>query len=181
MIHCFHPDCAACVKFLYASLVFAMIFYMIVSTIIVFTRHQWCIWLKDVFTSIDRWVSLSLSLSLTHTYTHTRTHTRTHAQVGPIELFICSWQLLIRFHCNLTFFLKLLIELSDFKKLYRSLVWAFPASLNVGWVTMLGCTVLHRPFFQHQQCNWADSCTQYPGQLVILRPAGLQTFLGGMH
>ena len=36
-------------------------------------------------------------------------------------------------------------------------------------------------FFQHQQCNWADSCTQYPGQLVILRPAGLQTFLGGMH
>ena len=36
-------------------------------------------------------------------------------------------------------------------------------------------------FFQHQQCNWADSCIQYPGQLVILRPAGLQTFLEGMH
>ena len=32
-------------------------------------------------------------------------HTHTHAQVGPIELFLCSWQLLIRFHCNLTFFL----------------------------------------------------------------------------
>ena len=31
-------------------------------------------------------------------------------------------------------------------------------------------------FFQHQQCNWADSCTQYSGQLVILRPAGLQIF-----
>ena len=41
---------------------------------------------------------------------------------------------------------------------------------------MLGCTVLAKPFFQHQQCNWADSCTQYPGQPVILRPAGLQIF-----
>ena len=29
-------------------------------------------------------------------------------------------------------------------------------------------------FFEHQQCNWVDSCTQYPGQLVILCPAGLQ-------
>ena len=84
----------------------------------------------------------------------------THAQVGPVELFLRSWQLLIRFHCTLIFFLKLLIKLSDFKKLYRSLVWAFPASLNVWWEAMLGCTVLHRPFFQHQQCNWADSCTQ---------------------
>ena len=33
---------------------------------------------------------------------------------------------------GLSLYLKLLIELSDFKKLYRSLVWAFPASLNVG-------------------------------------------------
>ena len=40
---------------------------------------------------------------------------------------------------------------------------------------MLGCIVLHRPFFQHQQCNWADSCTQYLGQLVI-RPAGAAKF-----
>ena len=43
--------------------------------------------------------SLSLYLSLSHTHTHA------HLQVGPVELFICSWQLLIRFHCNLTFFL----------------------------------------------------------------------------
>ena len=42
-------------------------------------------------------------LEISHTHTHT--HARAHAQVGPVELFICSWQLLIRFHCNLTFFL----------------------------------------------------------------------------
>ena len=32
------------------------------------------------------------------------------------------------------------------------------------------------PFFERQQCNWVDSCTEYSGQLVILRPAGLEIF-----
>ena len=35
-------------------------------------------------------MGLSLSLSLSLSISHTRTHTRAHAQVGPVELFICS-------------------------------------------------------------------------------------------
>ena len=75
-IHCFHPDCAACVKFLYASSVCYDVLYDCVNYIS-FTEHHQCIWLKDVFISIDRWVSLS----------HTHKHTHTHTQVGPVELF----------------------------------------------------------------------------------------------
>ena len=50
---------------------------------------------------------------------------------------------------------------------------------NVPYLYNFFKCVYKNSFFQHQQCNWADSCTQYPGQLVILSPAGLQTFLGG--
>ena len=76
-IHCFHPDCAAYVNF-FMAVQCAMMFYMILSIINFFTEHQQCIWLKDVFTSIDRWVSLSISLSLYLSHTHAHTHAHTH-------------------------------------------------------------------------------------------------------
>ena len=90
-IHCFHPGCAAYVKFLYARLVCYDVPYDCVNYI----SFYWA----SAMHLAERWIyehrPMGLSLS----------HTHTHAQVGPIELFLCSWQLLIRFHCNLTFFL----------------------------------------------------------------------------
>ena len=54
-IHCFHPDCAACVKFLYASLVCYDVLYDCVNYISLY-------WASAIKASTDG----SLSLSHTH-------------------------------------------------------------------------------------------------------------------
>ena len=100
-IHCFHPDCAACVKFLYASSVCYDVLYDCVNYISFYWASAMHMAERCIYEHRPMGLSLYLSLSLTHTHAHTRAH----AQVGPVELFICSWQLLIRFHYNLTFFL----------------------------------------------------------------------------
>ena len=74
VIHCFHPDCAACVKFLHASSVCYDVLYDCVNYI----SFYWASAMHMAERCIYEHRPMGLSLS------------HTHAQVGPVELFLCS-------------------------------------------------------------------------------------------
>ena len=76
-IHCFHPDCAACVKFLYASSVCYDVLYDCVNYISFYWALAMHMAERCIYEHRSMCLSLSLylSLSLSHRHTHTRAHT----------------------------------------------------------------------------------------------------------
>ena len=67
-IHCFHPDCATCVKFLYASLVCYDVLYDCVNYI----SFYWASSMHMDKRCIYEHQPMDLSLSLSRTHAHTR-------------------------------------------------------------------------------------------------------------
>ena len=75
-IHCIHPDCAACMKFLYASSVCYDVLYDCVNYISFYWASAMHMAERCIYE--HRPMGLSLYLSLSHTHTRTHTHAQTH-------------------------------------------------------------------------------------------------------